>query len=168
MWVMRLYMTSSDHDIFECLTHKTPEAKVEEATQPHPSILTPTPDPRPSIPLADEPAALTTGPAGLADELAVPTAPLEAANNVERAKDSEYTNWAEIHPSHQAACVGHIPPTLGDLRWHHHACSSSQRRACCHPTEEQWGNKDNFTLASFLELPRSSMLGERRPWSGGF
>ena len=85
-WVMRPYTTSSDHNVFKCLTHEIPEAKVEEAAQPHPAILTPTPDPRPSIPLADEPATLTTAPAGLADELAVTTTPLEAANNLERAK----------------------------------------------------------------------------------
>ena len=84
--VMRLYMTFSDCDVFECLTHETPETKVEEASQPHPAIFTPTPDPRPSIPMADEPATLTTAPTGLADEPAVTTTLLEAANNMERAK----------------------------------------------------------------------------------
>ena len=39
------------------------------------------------IPPADEPAALATAPTGPADELAVTITPLEAANNVERAKD---------------------------------------------------------------------------------
>ena len=82
---MRPYMTFSDHDIFECLTSETPDP--EEATQLHPAILTPTPDPRPGIPPTDEPATLTTAPAGLEDELAVTTIPLEAANNVERAKE---------------------------------------------------------------------------------
>ena len=39
-WVMRPYMTFSNGNVFECLTHKTPEAKVKEATQLHPAILT--------------------------------------------------------------------------------------------------------------------------------
>ena len=59
----------------------------EEAAQPNPAILTPTPDPRPGILPTDGPAILTTAPAGLADELAVTTTPLETANNVESAKD---------------------------------------------------------------------------------
>ena len=110
---MRLYTTFSNHDGFESMTSKTPEAKVDEATQPHPAILTPTPEPRPSIPLADEPATLTTTPAGLADEPADTTTPPEAANNGERAKDQGCPNWTEIHPSHLGASVGHIPLTMG-------------------------------------------------------
>ena len=76
-------MIFSDHNIFKGLTYKTSEAKVEEAAQPQPAILPPTPKPKPSIPLADEPAALPTAPIGLADKPAVPTTPLEAANDVE-------------------------------------------------------------------------------------
>ena len=82
---MRLYMTFNNCNVFECLTRETPEP--EEATQLHPAMLTPTPDPRPGIPLTDEPATLTTASTGLADGPAVTTAPLEAANNMERAKD---------------------------------------------------------------------------------
>ena len=101
-WVMRLYMTFSNHDVFKCLTHKTPEAKVEEATQLHPAKPTPTPDTRPSIILADEPAALTTAPTGLEDEPAVPTTPLEAANNVDELKIMSIpTGLKSIHPAQQ-------------------------------------------------------------------
>ena len=109
--VMRPYMTFSDCNAFGCLTCETPEP--EEATQLLPAVLTPTPDPRPCIPPTDEPATLTTAPTGLADEPAVTTTPLEAANNVETAKDQEYPNWTTIHSSNLVAYVGHVPPNLG-------------------------------------------------------
>ena len=48
---------------------------------------------------------------------------------------------------------GCIPPTMGDLRWHHCACSSSQRRAHHHLIEEQWGHKDGSKLASPQRSP---------------
>ena len=130
---MRPYMTFSNCDIFECLTSNTLETK--EAAKPHPAMLTRS-DPRPSIPLTDEPATLTTMPAGPADGLAATATPLEAANNVREQKtESIPTGLQSIHPTWQPL-------------WGHCACSSSQRRAHCHLIEEQQGNKDDFTLAS--------------------
>ena len=169
-WVMRPYITFSNCHIFECLTCESPEAEVKEATQLHPAILTPTPDPRPSIPRPDEPAALTFVPVGLANELPVTTTPLEAANNVDRAKDKEYPNWTEIHPSHPTASVGCTPPTLGDLGWHLHTCSSSWRRAHCNLMEEQQGSKDDSTSASPWRDPSPEASGAQPkmpPWALG-
>ena len=69
--VMKPYMTFSDCDIFEGLTHKTSEAGAEEAMQPNPTEST----------LADDPAALMTAPSALADESATlitnPSVPAE-------------------------------------------------------------------------------------------
>ena len=71
----------------------------------------------------------------------------------------------EIHPSCPVASVGGIPPTLGNLRQHHHACSSSQRRAHHCLIEEQWGNKDDSTLASPQSSPEPvcGVKGDPRP-----
>ena len=51
---MKRYMTFSDHDVFEGLTHGLPEAEVEETTQPNP--IKPLP--------VDDPAVLSVAPSG--------------------------------------------------------------------------------------------------------
>ena len=58
---MKPYMTFSDHNIFEGLTHGTSEVGVKEAVQPNPTESTP----------ADDPATLMTSPSALADESAL-------------------------------------------------------------------------------------------------
>ena len=52
----------------------------------------------------------------------------------------EHPGWVEVHLSHPVAFVGHVPMSLGDLRWHHQSQSSSQRKAQCCWREEQWGS----------------------------
>ena len=68
---MKLYMTFSDHNVFQGLTCEISEAGVEEAVQPNPTEST----------LANDPAALMTTASALVDESAAliitPSVPTE-------------------------------------------------------------------------------------------
>ena len=128
---MKPYMTFSDCDIFEGLTHKTSEVGAEEAMQLNPTESTLADDPAalmtapsalvdespalittPSIP-TEELVALVTTPVVLADELADPTTLPEATSDMGKTKDLEYPNWIEVHLSHPVISMGSVPPPWG-------------------------------------------------------
>ena len=164
-WHMKRYMTFSDSDVFEGITHGLPGVEVEETTQPNPT----------KPPLVDDPAVLTITPSGSenvsaalitttatseeelvtlvtisaasADELTDPPIPLETTGNARSPMELEYPKWIKVHLSYMAASVLSIPYNPTDLRWCHHNCSSSQQKRAQHLLEEeQWA----------LRLPSSS------------
>ena len=127
----------------------------------------------PTTPLVmptDELAMPTVPPAMPADEPAVPTASPVTANNQKGTKGCEYPNWTEIHPSHLVAYVGHVPLSLGNLRWHHHSHSSSRRRVQCHQIKEQLsGDQGGSSPASSWGYPRQEcwVVEDTDPESSG-
>ena len=131
-WVMKPYMTFSDHNIFEGLTCRTSEAGAEETMQPNPTESALSDDPAtlttaPSA-LADESAALITTPsqpAGgvshphhqshclLADEPADPTTLPEATSDMGKAKGPDYPKWIKVHLSPSGGLCGECSPHPG-------------------------------------------------------
>ena len=169
-WLMNPYMTFTNCDIFQGLTHEIPEeTEVEGAMQPNPI--------KPSladglatlmiIPSAPEDgsAALITTPAIPMEESVVlvtpycigrwasqpPTLP-EATSEVSGPTELEYPKWIKVHLSHPAASMGSLPSTLGDLKQCHCNCKSSWRKAQHCLVEEQWALGGDSSSA----LPGSS------------
>ena len=127
-WVIKLYTTFSNCDIFEGLICETSEVVVKEAMQPNPTKSTPVDDPAtlmtaPSV-LVDESAALITTPSipaeksvtlvttsvVLTDDPADPTILPGATSDMGKAKDLEYPKWIKDHLSHSVASVGTVLP----------------------------------------------------------
>ena len=163
-WLMKLYMTFTECDVFEGLTCNIPEVEVKGVVQPNPIkppladgpatlMITPSAPEDWSAPLNTTPAipmeesvVLVTTPTVSADDQANPHPP-EATSDVGGLTELEYPKWIKVHPSHPAASVESLPSTLGDLKWHHHNHSSSQRKAWCHLVEEQWALRGDSSSA---------------------
>ena len=84
----------------------------------------------------DEPAILTATVWEPAEE--PDTLPIQwEVGEKRKVPSSNYPGWTEVlHPTQPATPAGWTPPTLGELRWHHHSQSLGGRMAQCQWDEE--------------------------------
>ena len=152
---MRRYTKFHDHNVFEGLAHRWPEAEVEETTQPNP-IKPPAADCPAVLAIAlsvlenmsasliatlttskEELVTHVTISTALADEPANPPTPLKTTGDARSPTELEYLRWVKVHSSNMAASVGSIPYNPGDLWQCHHNHSSSWWKRAWHLLEEE-------------------------------